>query len=71
MLTVGKDAREVEGPEGVALRAVRLTGRDEPGTFGARPMTSPRGTGDLLITDTTLDQLPLPAQIGATRTGST
>jgi NAD(P)-dependent dehydrogenase (short-subunit alcohol dehydrogenase family) len=31
-------------PEGVALRAVRLTGRDEPGTFGGWPMTSPNGT---------------------------
>ena len=31
-------------PEGVALRAVRLTGRDEPGTFGAWLMTSPSGT---------------------------
>jgi len=32
-------------PEGVALRAVRLTGSDEPGTFGAWLMTSPSGTG--------------------------
>jgi hypothetical protein len=31
-------------PEGVALRAVRLTGRDEPGTFGAWLMTSAGGT---------------------------
>ena len=32
-------------PEGVALRAVRLTGRDDPGTFGTWPMTSASGTG--------------------------
>jgi hypothetical protein len=32
-------------PEGVALRAVRLTARDEPGTFSAWPVTSPRGMG--------------------------
>src|SRR6266542_5380429 len=32
-------------PEGVALRAVRLMDCDEPGTFGAWPMTSPSGTG--------------------------
>jgi predicted ATPase len=32
-------------PEGVALRAVRLTGRDEPGTVGGWPMTSASGTG--------------------------
>ena len=32
-------------PEGVALRAVRLTGRGEPGTFGAWLMISPSGTG--------------------------
>src|SRR5258708_17688702 len=31
-------------PEGVALRAVRLTGCDEPGTFGTWLMTSPSGT---------------------------
>src|SRR6266487_1854450 len=31
-------------PEGVALRAVRLTGRDEPGTFGVWLMTSAGGT---------------------------
>jgi len=32
-------------PEGVALRAVRLTGRDEPGTVGGWLMTSPAGIG--------------------------
>jgi hypothetical protein len=32
-------------PEGVALRAVRLTGRDEPGTVGGWLMTSPSGMG--------------------------
>ena len=32
-------------PEGVALRAVRLTGRDEPGTVGGWLMTSPCGMG--------------------------
>ena len=32
-------------PEGVALRAVRLTGRGEPGTFGVWLMTSAGGTG--------------------------
>src|SRR5205809_1030521 len=35
-------------PEGVALRAVRLTGRDEPGAVGGWPMTSASGPGDLL-----------------------
>ncbi len=32
-------------PEGVALRAVRLTGRDEPGTVGGWLMTSQSGMG--------------------------
>ena len=32
-------------PEGVALRAVRLTGRGEPGTVGGWPMTSAGGMG--------------------------
>src|SRR5947209_15170143 len=32
-------------PEGVALRAVRLTGRDEPGRVGGWLMTSPAGMG--------------------------
>jgi hypothetical protein len=32
-------------PEGVALRAVRLTGRDEPGTVGGWLMSSASGTG--------------------------
>src|ERR1700750_3224386 len=31
-------------PEGVALRAVRLTASAQAGTFGAWLMTSPRGT---------------------------
>ena len=43
----GKEATLRPGlrPEGVALRAVRLTGRDEPGTVGGWLMTSAGGTG--------------------------
>jgi hypothetical protein len=45
IVTKGSTLRPGLRPEGVALRAVRLTGRDEPGTFGVWLMTSAGGTG--------------------------